>query len=258
MNQISNFGEATLASLAASMAVFFTAIPRILGFLAILIIGWIIASLVSKAIAALLRSVNFEGLAQRSGITAFVNNMGVETDASGFIALIAKWFIRIIALVVAFDALGLPAVSQVLQSFLLWIPNLVVGVVVLVIGGLLANAAQGLIRGSAQQAGLGNPDMLATITKLAVWAFTIVIAVNQIGVASTLVNTLLMGVVFATALALGLAFGIGGQDTAREIVKNWHNQARNVDPQKISNAAEAAKARVERFETSTGAASRRG
>jgi len=140
MNQISNWGEAALTSVAAALALFLAAIPRVIGFLIILLVGWFIANLIAKLVASLLRRVNFNGLAERSGISGFVAGMGIQTDAAGFIALIVKWFIRLIALVVAFDALGLPAVSEVLRTFLLWIPNLVVGVLVLVIGGLLANA----------------------------------------------------------------------------------------------------------------------
>ncbi len=113
---------------------------------------------------------------------------------------------RLIVLVVAFDALGLPAVSEVLQQFLLWIPNLVVAVVVLVIAGLAANALSNLVRGATAQAGFDNPDTLATIARVAVWAFGIVVAVNQIGVAQELVNTLFMGFVGALALAAGLGF----------------------------------------------------
>lgn len=240
MNQISNWGEAALTSVAAALALFLAAIPRVIGFLIILLVGWFIANLIAKLVANLLRRVNFNGLAERSGISGFVAGMGIQTDAAGFIALIVKWFIRLIALVVAFDALGLPAVSEVLRTFLLWIPNLVVGVLVLVIGGLLANAAAGIVRGAATKAGLGNAGMLASIAKGAVWIFAIVVAVNQIGVATTLVNTLFMGVVGAAAIALGLAFGLGGQETARQIVSGWYARAGQADTDRLQEAAQTA------------------
>lgn len=240
MNEISSWGEAALTSVAAALALFLAAVPRVIGFLLILIIGWFVANLVARLVGGLLRRVNFNNLADRSGLTGFVAGMGVETDASGFIALIVKWFIRLIALVVAFDALGLPAVSGVLRTFLLWIPNLIVGVLVLVIGGLLANAAAGLVRGSAAKAGLGNANMLASIAKAAVWIFAIVVAVNQIGVATTLVNTLFMGVVGAAALALGLSFGLGGRDSARQVVDGWYARAREADTGRLQAAAESA------------------
>jgi hypothetical protein len=241
---VRDWGDALIASTTTALAVFFGAIPKIIGFLVILIIGWIIASALAGAMAALLRAVRFDDLARRSGISDFVHRMGVQTDAAGLIADIAKWFVRLIVLVVAFDALGLPAVAQVLQQLLLWLPNLVVALVVLVIGGLAASALANLVRGSTAEAGLGNPDLLANIARVAVLAFAIVVAVNQIGVASTLVNTLFMGLVGALALALGLAFGLGGRETAAEIVRDWFRRGQLAAP-KIGDAATAAGRRAE-------------
>ena len=110
---VMSWGDALITSLTAAMAMLFAAIPRLLGFILILIIGWFVAGLVAKLVAGILRSVNLDHLAARSGFSSFVANMGVNTDASGIIALCSKWFIRLIVLVVAFDALGLPAVSDV-------------------------------------------------------------------------------------------------------------------------------------------------
>src|SRR5215217_4602592 len=217
-------------AIGTSLALFLSGIPRVIAFLAILIIGWLIASALAGVVAAVLRAVNFNDLAQRSGFSGFVRNMGMQTDASGALANIAKWFVRLIVLVVAFDALGLPAVSQVLQQFLAWIPNLVVAMVVLIIGGLAANALSRLIRGATAQAGFSNPDLLGNIARIAVWSFAIVVAVNQIGIATTLVNTLFMGLVGALALALGLSFGLGGRDTAAEIVQGWYDSGRQAAP----------------------------
>src|SRR6185503_1831976 len=165
--------------------------------------------------------------------------MGLDTDASGFVAEVVKWFIRLITLVVAFDALGLPAVSDVLRQLLLWLPNVVVALVVLVIGGLAANGLASVVRGSTSEAGFRNPGMLAKIAKGTVWAFAIVVAVNQLGIAQTLVNTLFMAVVGAAALAFGLAFGLGGRDVAADMVRRGYHRTREERP-RIERAAEAA------------------
>ena len=82
--------------------------------------------------------------------------------------------------------------------------------------------------------------MLASVAKAAEWIFAIVVAVNQIGVATTLVNTLFMGVVGAAAIALGLAFGLGGQGTARQIVNDWYARARRADTERLQDAAQSA------------------
>jgi hypothetical protein len=243
---IQDWGQAFMTSLAAALALFLAAIPRIIGFLLVIIIGWFIATALAKAVGAILRRVDFDGLASRSGFTSFVHKTGVQTDASGFIAAVAKWFIRLIVLVVAFDVLGLPAVSAVLHELLLWLPNLAVALVVLVIGGLAAQAVSGLVRGATAEADLGNPDLLAKLASAAIWAFAIIVAVNQLGIATTLVNTLFMATVFALALALGLAFGLGGRETAAEIVRKWYLRGQQNAPkmaEAMATARDQARAR---------------
>ena len=235
---VTDWGQAIMTSVAAALALLLGAIPKVIGFAVIVTVGWIIASALATAVAAILRSVKFNELAQRAGISGFVQKMGVKTDAAGFLATLVKWFVRLIVLVTAFDALGLPAVSQVLEQILLWLPNLVVALVVLVIAGLAANALAGLVRGATAESGLGNPELLATIARVAVWAFAIVIAVNQIGVATTIVNTLFMATVGAVAVAFALAFGLGGRETAAEIVRSWYEQGQQAAP-KLGEAADA-------------------
>lgn len=238
-NAVTEWSTALMSSLAAAMALFFSAIPKILGFLVIVLVGWFVASLVEKGIAAILRSIRFNDLAQRSGLAEFVHKMGTNTDPAGLIGAVVKWFIRLIALVVAFDALGLPAVSDVLRQLLLWLPNVVVALVVLVIGGLAARALSNIVRGAAAEGGLGNPDFLAKVASGVVWTFAVVVAVNQLGIATTLVNTLFMAVVGAFALALGLSFGLGGRETAAEIVRNWYGKSHEKSEQlaRTANAA---------------------
>jgi hypothetical protein len=227
---ISTWGSAIQTSLSNALTLLLAAIPAIVGAVIILGIGWFIASLVAQGVAAILRRVRFNDLAHRSGLAGFVNSTGVNADAIGFVALSAKWFIRLIALVVAFDALGLPAVSDTLRQFVLWLPSLVVALVVLVIGGLAANALHGMVRASTARTDLGNPDVLASIARVAVWTFAIVIAVNQIGIASELVTTLFTAVVAGLALALGLAFGLGARDTAGEIIHDIYGRFRRSSP----------------------------
>jgi hypothetical protein len=242
---VRDWSEAMLTSLAGAMAMFFAAIPKVLAFAIILIVGWFVASLIARAIAGVLRGVHFNDLATRSGFAGFVRNIGVRTDPAGFLALVAKWFVRLIALVVAFDALGLPAVSDVLRNLLMWLPNLAVGLVVLVIGGLLANAAAGVVRGATASAGFRHPDLIANVARASVWGFAIIVAINQIGIAQELVNTLFMGAVALIVIALGLSFGLGGRELASTLLQRWYAEAKEMAP-KAQEAMENASQRAER------------
>lgn len=238
-SQITTWSDAMMTSLAAAAALFLAAIPRLIGFAIILIAGWFIASLIAKAVHAILRAVHFDVFAERAGVAGFIQKSNMKGDASLAIAGIVKWFVRLIALVVAFDALGLPAVSDVLRQLLMWLPNLVVALVVLVIGGIAAGALSNVVRGAAAEGGLDRPDLLAKVARLAVWAFAIVIAVNQLGIATGLINILFTAAVGTMAIALGLSFGLGGRDTAAMIVRKWYLRGKEEAPQ-IRRAADAA------------------
>lgn len=229
--QVTEWSEAMMTSFAAAMALFFSAIPKIIGFLVILVAGWIIASLLEKGITAVLRRVRFNELAERTGLADFVAKMGMNQDAAGMLGLLTKWFVRLIALAVAFDALGLPAVSEVLRQLLLWLPNVIVALVVLVIGGLAARALGNLVRGMAGEAQLTNANFLSKVASIVVWAFAVVVAIHQLGIATELVNALFIAIVGAVALGLGLAFGLGGREAAAEAIRSWQAKAREKSEQ---------------------------
>jgi hypothetical protein len=218
-------GDAIRASLAGAFGMMFTAIPRVLGFIIILLVGWLVASLVGKAVRAILHKLQFNALADRIGVGDFVRKMG-SADPAALVAALLAWLIRIVVLLVAFDALGLTGVSELLRQLLLWIPNLVVAMVILVLAGIGARALGDLVRGAAAEAGFSNPETLANVTRTAVWVFAVIIAVNQVGIASNLINILVTGAVAALALAGGLAFGLGGRDLAARILENWYGNAK--------------------------------
>jgi hypothetical protein len=225
-----SFGDTLMASFRDAFTMILGAIPRILGFIVIVAIGWFVSSLLARGVMTLLRAIRFDELMQRSGLADFLTKMGTGTDPATMVATLVKWLIRIVVLLVAFDTLGLPAVSDVMSEFLLWLPNLIVAMVILFIGGIAARALGNIVRGATAEGGFRNPETLSNVARTAVWAFAIVIAVNQLGIASNLINTLFTGFVGALALAAGLAFGLGGRDLAQKSLDNWYQQAQDASP----------------------------
>jgi hypothetical protein len=237
-NQITEWGAALMTSLAGAMALLFQAVPKLIGFAVILIVGWLIAAVLAKAIVVLLHSVKFNELAQRAGLASFVQSMGMKMDSSVMVGAVVRWFVRLIALVVAFDALGLPAVSEVLRQVLLWLPNVVVAVVILVVAGLAANALGKLVRGAAAESGLRNADLLGRVATTLVMGFGVIVAISQLGIATVFVNALFVALVGAVALAVGLAFGLGARDTAAQIIRELDGKRRLKRGQAVKTAAE--------------------
>jgi len=222
--QITGWAASLMASLSAAMTLLFAAVPRFIGFLIILGIGWLLASLAERVVVALLRAIHADRFVERAGMARMVQSLHHEPSA--ILGVIVKWFVRLVALDVAFDALGVPAVSQVLHTLLLWLPNRALALVVLVLGGLAANALGDVVRAASERSGLARPQLPGAIARWAVWAFAALVALNQIVVATALVDILFTAVVGALALALGLSFGLGGRDTAGSIVRDFY--ARNV------------------------------
>jgi hypothetical protein len=135
-----------------------------------------------------------------------------------------KWYVRLVFILLAANAVGLTAVSTIVNSILAFIPNLLVAVLILGAFAWLAGIARNVVAG-ALEGKIPNAGALAAITYAAVFAFGAMAAANQLGVASSLINILFTGVVAALALAFGLAFGLGGRDEAAGILRDWRSSA---------------------------------
>jgi hypothetical protein len=233
-----SFTDTLITSFRESFSMILSAIPRILAFIVIVAIGWFVSTLLAKGVVGLLRAIRFDELMQRSGLSDFMTKMGTGIGSIGIVAGIVKWIVRVVVLLVAFDVLGLPAVSDVMRQLLLWLPNLVVAIFVLFIGGIAARALGNIVRGATAEGGFSNPETLANISRTAVWSFAVVVAINQLGIATNLINTLFTGFVGALAIALGLAFGLGGRDLASRTLENWYDQAQEAKPKRRARASE--------------------
>src|SRR5438874_2808763 len=167
MPVVTNWGDAILTALANALNLVLTFIPKFIGFLLILLIGWIIASVVSRALTLLLRKIGFDRLSDRIGLTRLEQRMGVRMDTAGILGKIVYWFILLIFLVPAADALGIPTVSAVLSGLVAYIPNVLVAILVLFLGTLLATFVADIVRGATATANIGNPTIFAGIAR---WA----------------------------------------------------------------------------------------
>jgi hypothetical protein len=254
METVENWGDAVMVSATEAMQNLLGFLPALIGAILILILGWIIAGILAGLIERGLKAVGFERAAQSTGIAGFIENAGSGWTASKLVAEIVKWFIRLIAIQAAASILGLDQISQVINAILLWLPNLVVAIVIIVIGALIANFVAGIVRGSAAEMGFSTPNLLANITRYAIIGFAAVAAFNQLGIAPTVVNTLFIGLVATLVLAFGLAFGLGGQQTAALITQGWYEKGRQTTP-RIAEKVKQAEAEGEGGSPSTAAPS---
>lgn len=220
MAPVTDYGVAFVTSIAALLVTLLGFIPRLIGALIIIWIGWFVAGIIYRVVTALLRKLRVDEIAQKAGIAAFLARGNVQTDAAGLIGDLAKWFVRLIFLEAAFNALGMPQVVGVINSIILFIPNLIVALVILFIGTLAARFLSDVVRSTAQGAGMAGASTIASITYFGVMAFFFIAAISQIGVATGLLDILFSAAVGGLSLALALAFGLGGRDAAARAINS--------------------------------------
>jgi Conserved TM helix len=210
-----------ITGLTAGMARLFGAIPNILGAIVVLVIGWIVAGIIAALVVRLCRALHVDNVADRVGVNGFLRESGTSLRASGILGELVKWAIRLVFIEMAAEQLGMAQVTQIINQILGFIPNIVVAIIILGVGAFLGQLFGGIVRGAAHEARLGNAELLAKLTYGAVMAFAIIAALNELNVAPVVVNTLYIGLVAALALALGLAFGLGGRDVAARLTERW-------------------------------------
>lgn len=223
---ITSWGDAVFLSLSNALNSFLAAIPLVIGALIIILIGWIIAGVLARLISEVLKRAGADRLFAEHGGEVY-GSRSREIKPSVVAGELVKWLIRLVFLVAAANVLGMPQVSQLLNDVLLWIPNLIVAAIILLIAPLLARFVRGAIEVGAGQMGFSNASLLGRIAEVAIVAFAVIIAVNQLGIAANLVNTLFIGVVAAIAIAFGLAFGLGGRDVAAQLTQAWYEQSQS-------------------------------
>ena len=218
---ITDWGDAVFVSLSNALATFLNAIPLVIGALLILLIGWIVSNLVARLVQEVLQRVGADRLFAEHGGEIY-GRRSAQIKPSRVTAEIVKWIIRFVFLVAAANALGLPQVSELLNEVLLWIPNLLVAAVILLVAPIIGRFLRGVIEVGAGNMGFTNAPLLGRVAEIAVVAFAVLVAVDQIGIAEDLVNILFIGVVGALSLAFGLAFGLGGREVAGRLTEQWY------------------------------------
>ncbi len=216
---------------------FFRAIPQILGALVLLIIGWIIAGIVGRLVQKLLDRAGADRLTQRAGIDSFLKRAGVKNASAGLVmGFVVKWWIRLIVLEVAIPALGISAITTTLDKIVAYIPSVIAALVIILIGAFLAKLAAEAVKGIAEGTGFSNAEALGTITQATVLVLVFVAALQQVHVAETLVNELLIAVLVAAALAAGLAFGLGGREVAAKMLQSAYDKGQEATSQLQSSS----------------------
>ncbi len=196
-------------------------IPNLIVALIILLIGWAIGMIIEKGIIKFMQTIKFDEALRRAGIEDMIKKSGLVLNSGNFVGGLVKYFIIVVFLIASFDVLGLNQVTAFLQQIVLgYLPQLIIAVLILLVGGVVGDALSRIITVSARTASLSSANLLGTVARWGVWIFSILVALSQMGIAGTFIQTLFTGFVVAVSLAVGLSFGLGGQEAAAEVIRN--------------------------------------
>lgn len=219
MNGVQTWGEAITISLIGLWERFINFLPALIGAVLVFVIGWIIAATLGKIVEKIIKTLKIDKALEKIGWGSRFSDIGVSANIADFFGGLVRWFLVLVFLMAATDILGLSQVTSFLNSIILYIPNVVVAVIILAVAFLVGNFVYSVVKGSTKTAGVISATFLAAISKWSIVVFGILAALIQLGIATSLVSTIFIGIIAMLALAGGLAFGLGGKEEAAMLLK---------------------------------------
>ncbi|MEN9921230.1 MAG: hypothetical protein RLZZ517_208 [Candidatus Parcubacteria bacterium] len=196
-------------------------IPKLIVAIIVVILAWVFGVALSKLINQIFKALKIDTALEAAGAKQLVHKAGFNLNSGLFVGELVKYFVVVVSFMAVFSILGLSDVNLFLQGIVIgYLPQVIVAVLILVVAIVLSEVMRKVVVAAAKAAGVHKAGLLGSITKWSIWIFAILAALFQLNIAATFIQTLFTGVVVAFSVALGLAFGLGAKDTAKEIVED--------------------------------------
>jgi hypothetical protein len=193
-------------------------LPKMIAATIVFIIGWLIALLLGRFAYHIIRILHIDDALSRIGFRRAWERSGFSLNSAYFFEELVKWFFIIVSLMASTNILGLTEITDFLKTVVFYLPNVIVAAIILLIGILVAKFLEGTVSASIRAAGLASANFLGGATRWAVLVFTLLISLSQLGVATEIIRIVIWGFVASGAIAIGLAFGLGGVRHADEFI----------------------------------------
>jgi len=197
-----------------------TSLPKIIGALLILLIGWILAKLLKKAIVKLLHLIRLNSLSEKVGIEKFLKEGGLKKTAVDLIGSLFYWIIMLTVILAIFNSLQLTSAQDLFNSIILFIPNIIVSLVILLFGLYAARFIANVLSSSLKNMNDKTAEIIEKIAYFSIVVFTVFLVLGQLKIAQDIISSAFILVLGAICLAFGLAFGLGGKEFAADALKN--------------------------------------
>lgn len=195
-------------------------IPNFLGAIVLFLVGWLIAVILGRVVAQIIKTIKLDTALQSAGFDKVVERGGFTLNSGAFIGALVKWFFIVVVLVAALDILKLDKVTTYLSDVVLgYLPSVIIAALILLVSVVIAQTVQKLVSSSAKAAGISSAHVLGEIAKWAIWIFAFMAALYQLQILNNFIQPLFIGIIAAISLALGLSFGLGGKEAAARYIE---------------------------------------
>ena len=189
--------------------------------LIILIIGWVISKLIRTIVTKGLRAVKLDELSDRIGLEAVLEKGGISFSLSELIGVICYWLALLVTFMVAINSIGLTIAADLLNKVVLYIPNVIAAIFILILGMFAATILRNIVLTAANNAGLGQGKILGKVVEIIIILFAIFVALEQLNIGIRITELTLAIVLGSIGLGLALAFGLGCRDIAGKFVSEF-------------------------------------
>src|SRR5215210_554019 len=224
--------QALTQSLSNGLGAILGALPALIGAIIILVIGFIIAKVLQGIVTRVLKSMGFEGWMESGGIKQFFDRSQTQQTPLSILGKLIFWLVFFIAITMAVDTLGISAISDVLAQFIAYIPQIIAAILILVLATLLANFVAGIVRGAT------GSNVVGSVAQYGIIVFAAFAALTQLGIAPELIAPTFLILLGGVSLAAAIAFGLGGQGVAQQIVEDGYEKSDEVKQQQEQNQQE--------------------
>ncbi|OGY19828.1 MAG: hypothetical protein A2900_01855 [Candidatus Chisholmbacteria bacterium RIFCSPLOWO2_01_FULL_50_28] len=200
--------------------------PNLIAAIAVFLVGWIVAGWARAIIIKILDSLRLSNLIKDTGIQQFLKKADITVRIEETIGAIIKWLIILVFFIASVNILGLSTVSQVLESILGYIPNVISAALILTIGVLISGVVESLVKGAVGSVDVKAGRLLGKIASYTIVVFTALAAISELKIAQAFINTIFTGVIAMLALGFGLALGLGAKDLVSRFLTDWYERFR--------------------------------
>jgi len=196
-----------------------TFLPTLIGILVILIVGWIVAAALKNVVVKLLKAIQFDVASEKSGLSDVLRKGGIKNTLSELMGGLIYWVVMLLVFMAALNALGMTVVASLLDKVILYIPNVIAAIFIISLGIFFASIIGSIVMTASMNAGIKQAKLLSQVTQTVIVIFAAIMTLEQLNIATAILNTTITVLLGAIGLAVAIAVGLGSKDIAGKLMQ---------------------------------------